>query len=316
MASDSLFQRPSGEPPRAAHWTAHGAARIVVLLALASAWGCRSPQLDARRAIEAAGGSVELEEGRIVRVDVTGLPHVAQLLASLPALDSVTELRAALTDLDDRALESVRSWPLRRLDVRGTDVTDAALPLINGFRELTWLSLADTRVSSLAALTDLNQLQELALPPAADDNELAWVARWPKLQILFASGTKVTGAGLRQLTPANVPLLSTLYLAELSLDDRDLLQLPVHDKLQRLVLRDNQLGDGAAAHVSRFRGLDYLDFSRTGLTDEGLRTLAELPLLYILDLDGSQVTSDGILEIREARPSLRVTHAMLAPPTT
>lgn len=135
-----------------------------------------------------------------------------------------------------------------------------------------------------------------------DDDFLAVLAEWPRLESLSVAGTgKVTGAFLGGLARAGVPL-RTLSLEATSVDDAGLrlaAQLPLEelDLTRARGFGDDGLRALQAIPTLRSLRLDCCD----PLTDEGLRSLAEFPALQRLYLRGSKT---WVKETRGARDHL------------
>lgn len=285
---------------------------LCLVLWLGCMAGC-APQNVVRARVLEAGGRVEWVNQQVVAIDLSRVSAAAKTLRSLPEIQTVRRLSLRHTSATADLVRALPAWPLERLDLGGTSLQEAP---VARFRQLEWLSLAETRVRDHSPLRHLGRLTTLALSPLADDAALSHAGSWPRLRTLYASGSRVRGGGLEALTPKSVPELRTLYLADTSLDDADLLRLPVHERLERIVLRNTLVGDRTAERLTRFPRLDYIDMSSTGLTDAGLMRLTDLQDLYVLDVDGSQVTPAGLEAFVAQRPDVRVAHRALTPPRT
>lgn len=272
--------------------------------------GCRSPQHEARDLIQKAGGTIRWKKSQVVGISLHDVDGVAALLAKLTEIDTVEELDLSRSSADDRAIAAIPSWPLRRLDLRATRITDACMLEIGKLRTLEVLSLTETRVSQLQELAALSQLVELGLPPQADDAALKIVANLSHLRTLFASKTRIAGPGLSHLTPDRLPELKSLYLSGTNLTDGSTAGLPVHPTLERVTFMDTAVGDATAQHLSSFPRIDYLSFASTRLSDAGLEHLRKLPLLYVLDVPGTQVTLEGVQRLEKMRPSMQIAHTL------
>ncbi len=76
------------------------------------------------------------------------------------------------------------------------------------------------------------------------------------------------------------------------------------DDVERLMLCDTDVKNEDLASLKGFQ-IEVLDLSRTGIGDEGLRVLAEIPSLKTLVLDGTRVTDTGIGYLA-CLPNLRI----------
>lgn len=125
--------------------------------------GRKRPSAEALAALEAAFVHVERREDGLVWVDFSAIAsqtddaRVAELVA--PVGEFVAELTLARSSIGAATLELVSKLPqLRRLDLRGTPIDDAALARLGAHPSLTELVAAQTRLTD-AALETL-----LALP--------------------------------------------------------------------------------------------------------------------------------------------------------
>ena len=284
---------------------------LALTVALAALQGCSNPQYSARRIIEEAGGQVVWEEGKVVQIHLDYAQSAADLLRRLPMIDTVHTLNLDGADITSADVDRLPDWPLETLSFRGTDITEVCLPKILSYHRLKSLVLSETGIETIDGLSQLRQLETIALPPAVGDASLAEVAKCSRLHTIYAAGTQIRGPGLSHLTPENLPNLKTLYLDRTPLAAGALTGLPFHEGLERVTLKMTDAGDEDASHLSTFPRLDFLDFSHSRLSDQGLRNLAELPLLYVLDLDGSKVTLEAMLDVAEQHPALRLTHRSL-----
>ena len=88
---------------------------------------------------------------------------------------------------------------LRALSLNdNTRVTDAGLKTIVKLKQLRWLSLGHTQVTSVKDLAGLENLENLFLPGTKiTDEGLNGLDGFKKLEGLFLSGTGVTDEGLK-----------------------------------------------------------------------------------------------------------------------
>jgi hypothetical protein len=185
--------------------------------------------------IEAAGGTLKRDGGRVTTVGLgkaTHLDTVLPLLAQFPDLEVLVLGNPALTDADvqrlrglpklrelslmgapihDEALEVMKTLPsLRVLNVIGTKVTDAGLAHLRGLT-FEYLGLKGTAITDdgLASLTGITDLEALNIADTSvTDAGLAHIGRITHLKGLNVSGTKITDAGLVHLKP--IPKLTKL----------------------------------------------------------------------------------------------------------
>jgi hypothetical protein len=110
------------------------------------------------------------------------------------------------TQVTDAALEHLKGLPqLKGLSLAGPLVTDASLTYLKGLPQLTWLSLERARVTDagLVHLKGLTKLRWLSLcGTKVTDAGLTHIKGLNQLQGLHLSGTKVTNAGVKELENA------------------------------------------------------------------------------------------------------------------
>ncbi|XP_032091097.1 F-box/LRR-repeat protein 14-like [Thamnophis elegans] len=204
-------------------------------------------------------------------------------LASHPALGCLT-LSGVQSVAGDRALELVSALPLSRLGLPSrhtvTDVGLAAVCRLSGLLELDLTDYIHITDEGLRALPGLGRLRRLSL-----------------------ANTRVTDEGLPHVRPLR--LLEELRLDRLPVSSAGVAHcLTGLPHLQVLSLAGTAVGDPVARlGLAECRRLLKLNLSDTRLTDQGLRLLAQLPLVQ-LNLEGSGVTAAGVAELLAACPTL------------
>jgi hypothetical protein len=133
-------------------------------------------------------------------------PSKAGVLARLPAPAAAFGLDLRGTDVTDAGLKELAGFKsLHALNLGGTDVTDAGLKELAGLQSLQTLSLGGTEVTDagLKELAGLQSLQALSLlQTKVTDAGLKELAGVKSLQRLSLGGTKVTDAGEKELRKA------------------------------------------------------------------------------------------------------------------
>jgi Leucine-rich repeat (LRR) protein len=271
--------------------------------------------------IEQAGGSVTIENGMAIAIDLrsswitdSDLPLLAQL-PDLKRLDlSLTRisdrgLRAlktapAIEDLNlyfaeqisDEGASVVRNWKhLKRLNLRGTKITDsmleflAAVPTIE-WLDIGWAQITDTGLDRLTALTHLRWLTMGG--NKLTDTALQFLRQMPQLEYLDIGGQQRTDSGLWSLlltdagvqAIASVTELRELRLSGTAVTSHGLALLEPLPKLERLSLQScKRLRDDAASTLAGFHHLQWLDVKDSGLTPEAVvRIRAVLPDCQVL----------------------------------
>lgn len=199
-------------------------------------------------------------------------------------------------------------------------------------------------VSQAAALPDNRDfiLEEIHLVnlPKLDETELAVCRDLSGLKKLYVSGTKLTAAGLAQITGchqvellaitgeqlqgdflplivAQFPALRQLYLADTELDGKQLNQLKKLPELRQLSLAGTPVQDEDLAPLEALPHLTWLSLDGTNITDAALPHLVRLKQLSVLSLDDQlvsqdqQMLPDELLPDQPARRRVQVTDAGL-----
>jgi hypothetical protein len=133
-------------------------------------------------------------------------------------------------------------------------------------------------VQGLSNLTG-QQRHRLGDPIRITDDDVAYLARFPRLQTLWLRETDITDAGVRHLRGLK-------HLREIHLDF-------------------TRSGDEAAETLAELEQLEILSLGFTRIGDKGLARLDRLPHLKTLDVRSTQVTEQGAASFRRP-PGLQV----------
>lgn len=174
---------------------------------------------------------------------------------------------------------------LRRIDLRGTEISGEALRALKVARPAAELLLDPLAVAGLAdwkplgaqaRLNDEFQLVALIVRhPQFADAQLPRLADHPQLEHLDLAGTGISHRGLAVLQ-----------------------ELPA---LKSLSLRSTAVSDAALESVQAVAGLEELDISRTAVSDRGLERLGSLSRLRRLAIGGPQITDAGMPALARLR---------------
>jgi internalin A len=306
--------------------------RSVFVLSLAAS---ALPAADSTDWISALGGKVRQDRGgSIVAVDLRGswvhdselielakLPHLEQLDLSHTRIsdEGMLYLRPApgITDLNlyyaeqitDQGMSAIKDWKhLKRLNLRGTRISDGTLEIVSHLTQLEALDVANTPVTDngLDFLMTLTNLKELSLGRRREsDNEVEVLRLLPTLTYLNLSGP--SGAERPDNTYRRAaesgPMRTDLVHAIAELKDLHVLKLGytnvTADGLQTLsALRQverlgleacTRIGDEAAAELANWKSLKYVDLQETKVTEKGVEALRRAkPGIAIL---GGRVTA-------------------------
>jgi Leucine Rich repeat len=224
------------------------------------------------REIQEIGGYVTFEDTRPSWMrSLTGEWIVAQLYGEESRFDSSSmKYVAAIPTVD-------------KLDLCGTDVTDAGLPQLRhltGLRELD-LSRLDITDAGIATLEPLNNMASLLLDRTrVTDEGLATVQKMKKLRFLSLADTLITDTGLERIC--------------------------VLSDLTNLDLSHTAVTDAGLVHIKKLKSLMRLELNGTQITDTGLAELAGLTNLRRLGLDETGITDDGITAFRKLNPNVLI----------
>jgi Leucine-rich repeat (LRR) protein len=281
--------------------------------------------------ISEAGGVVTRDsQGRIVAVDLRAgwasdsdlrelaqLPHLERLDLSLTRISDygLQELKPApgivelnlyyAEQITDEGMAAAKGWKkLKRLNLRGTKITDTTLEHIAGIATLESLDVGYAQVTDVGIdrLTALPNLRELTLGGnKLTDVGLQAIRQLPGLTYLDLSGMQRTDSGLWfvSLTELGIEALLPLReLRELRLDGlpasaRWLDKLKSLPKLERITLQGCKRTD-----------------------DNAMTVLASWPSLKSVDVKGTAVTEKGIATLRGAKPDVQIFHGPWEPPNT
>jgi hypothetical protein len=231
---------------------------------------------------------------RLVRVDLAHTRISDLGVRQLRALAALRELDLSWAELvgDEGVVALKELGSLRRLALRGTQVTSATLAGLAGLGDLEALDVAFARVTDegMPSLLRLRKLRALALGGnRITDAGLAALRGLPALEELDLAGRQRTDSGLWSVdlgeegarAIGSLRNLRALRVAGLPLHDDDVRALVATATLERLDLR------GCAA-----------------ITDGVVDALAKLPRLRLVGLAGTRVSEAGRARLRAALPAL------------
>jgi Leucine-rich repeat (LRR) protein len=193
--------------------------------------------------------------------------------------------------ITDQGLTAIKDWKhLRRLDVRGTRISDGTLEIVSHMTGLEALDIAHTEVTDLGLdhLIALVNLKELSVGRGRLSNlGLVALRMLPTLTYLDLSGARPTppdnpggrgaGSGIPEETLkaiAELKDLRVLYLGFSAITKDGLRTLGSLDKVEKLGLQGcSRVDDGALAELAKWKSLKYLDVQEAPVTEKGLAEL-------------------------------------------
>lgn len=276
--------------------------------------------------VERLGGKAETDaSGRIVAINLRGswvndadmieigrLPKLQRLdlshtrlsdegLLHLKGAPAITELNLFYSEwTTDQGLTAVRNWKhLRRINLRGTRISDGTLALLSKLPHLEALDVAHTQITDngLDHLITLTNLQELSLGRSRlSDGALEVLRMLPTLTYLDLGGARSAppdmgrrragGGSLSESTIQSLTELKELRTLKLGFSDINasgLARLRVLAKVEKL-------------------GLEFCP----GVDDSALPELEKWTSLRYVDLQETRVTAGAVEALRRARPALRI----------
>lgn len=279
-------------------------------------------------ALRSIGGTVELDEKH--QAQVISLAFLQSRLSDdqLAPIAGFTELkrlsleRTVVSDAGMKHLRLLKN--LESLNLNLTRITGKGLRVLKGFNKLKLLELSGPRItdSSLKQLPRLPGLEELRLRnTSVTDRGLKWVARFSGLKKLDLQGTQVTGSGLGQLSHLDletlnlghsqitmaglesIKKLTSLKKLDLTFDrlkDKSLSYLQGLTNLEQLTLNRNPGIKGPGLrHLKKMKQLRLLELLSARAGDRQLHILASLPNLETLDLQYTQTSNAGLLQLKD-----------------
>jgi Leucine-rich repeat (LRR) protein len=217
-------------------------------------------------------------------------------LRALKTAPNVEELNLYFDEkITDEGASVVKSWKhLKKLNLRGTKITDSTLEMLAGVPTLEWLDVGwaettDTGFDHLAALTNLKWLTMGG--NKLTDGALQFLRQMPQLEYLDIGGQQRTDSGLWSLLLSETGMQSIASVTEL----REL----------RLEGR-NVTGRGLELlkPLAKLERLDLQGCKR--LRDDAAGVLASMKQLKSLDLKDSSLSAESVAKIRAALPNCDV----------
>jgi hypothetical protein len=273
------------------------------------------------------GGKVKRDAaGAIVAVDLRGswINDVEMVdLARLPSLEQLDLSHTRITDegmlhlkaaprivdlnlyyaelVTDQGMTAIRDWKrLKRLNVRGTRISDGTLQIVSRMTGLEALDIANTQVTDngLDYLLTLTNLRELAIGRSRlSDNALAVLRMLPTLTYLDLSGARAAPPDLARRRGEGGSMPESMLRAIAELKELRALKLGYSNisgdglnilsrlaKVEKLGLEAcARIDDSAALGLAAWKGLKYVDLQDTGVTSQGVEALKKAkPGLVIL----------------------------------
>ena len=199
---------------------------------------------------------------------------------------------------------------IRRVNLRGKQVTDELLRAVGTLQNLEVLDLQNTATTDagMKHLADLNRLHVLRLElTQVTDEGLKSLQRLTNLQVLHLDKTPITDTGLKNLR--GLINLRVLHLNATKIGDRGLTHLEGLHHLKWLSLDNTLVGNGGLPVLKSMPNLNELDLECTRITPAGLDDLKAMRGLESLSLFGTRIHGREREELRSALPNCPQPHA-------
>ena len=257
--------------------------------------------------------------------------HLAALAEFDPSLrGQISELDMSRSQLTDQGTEYLSAFPnLEELKIDYSGITGGSTPLIGELRNLKHLSMAGTRIgeaglAGIAGLTDLEylnfgstaahdlsfehllgmkNLQVLAISDLRSLNgqglaELAKRGVLTNLRELHASNTQIGNYGLEGLK--HMPHLEVLILNSAGVNDIHTPLIGSRKELVRLSLERNKIGSDGVKPLAKLKNLELLNLAGCkSVKDEAFNYLKNLKNLKVLNVSGTGVTPGAVETLQE-----------------
>lgn len=213
----------------------------------------------------------------------------------LKSLPKVRDLNLFYAEwITDQGLTAIRDWKhLKRLNVRGTRISDGTLEIVSHIAGLEALDVAHTSVTDngLDYLITLVGLKELALGRGRLTNSSFEMLRMlPTLTHLDLSGARPAPPDMpgRSTARQTIPEASIRAMAELkdlrvlrlgysAITPGDLKILSALANVEKLGLEGcRRIDDSAMEELARWQNLKYLDVQDTAVTQKGVEKLRQV----------------------------------------
>lgn len=264
---------------------------------------------------------------------------VLSMLESLPGLQSLSLSGATVKDEDLAALAGLKS--LTTLDLTRTAIGDSGAASIGRLTALTDLKLTGTRITSagLRSLAPLRNLDRLILADTTiDDAAVPELKSLAALRYLVVSGTRISSDGFNALATTH-PDLEIIWdgpdaerqvarkLVEKGavvrvqalaaggepaapVEVRRTVDLPAgrFTVVEADLSGHSAIGDGDMKLVARLRNLTRLKLDGTSVTSAGLLSLRTLATLRKLELGALQINKTAAVQLAQALPDCEINH--------
>lgn len=236
---------------------------------------------------------------KLVRLDLSHTRITDDGLLHLQSQTQIQDLNLFYAEqITDQGMSAIKGWKdLRRLNLRGTRISDGTLAIVGGLTGLESLDIAYTDIteSGLDALVALTHLTEFSLGRSKlSDSQLEVLRLMNTLEYLDLGGPHPGPEGKRETAVS--PLPGTVPRAISTLKE-----------LRVLKLDHSGIGADGLRILASLDRVEKLALEGCGLVnDDALRELAQWKSLKYLDVQATKVTREGVAALEKARPGIVV----------
>ena len=227
---------------------------------------------------------------KLERLDLSHTRITDEGLLHLKPAKQITDLNLYYAEqVTDQGMAAIRDWKnLKRLNVRGTRVSDGTLAIVSGLTQLESLDIAYTQFTDngLDALVPLTKLKELSIGRSKLNNgALETLRLLPTLEYLDLGGPHPGPGGYRAKpgTPmpeqipraiADLRQVRVLRLSYTEINTEGLQALTKLEHVEKLSLAGcPHVDDRSMVQLARWKNLKYLDVQATPVTLQGVAAL-------------------------------------------
>ena len=234
-----------------------------------------------------------LDLAQLPKLEFVDLSHTRITDDGLLHLKSLRQIRDLnlyyAEQVTDQGMTAIRDWKnLKRLNVRGTRISDGTLAIVSGLAQIESLDIAYAPFTDngLDALVTLTQLKELSIGRSRlNKNALEVLRLLPTLEYLDLGGPHPGAGGLRDTTGtpmgedvpravSSLPALRVLKLGYSQIGAEGLEILGSLERVEKLALEGcSRVDDAAIAQLAKWKSLKYLDVQETKVTSQGVAAL-------------------------------------------
>src|SRR5688572_24851062 len=237
-----------------------------------------------------------------------------QGMLEIKNLRGIVELNLYFAEyVTDEGLSVIKNWKkLKRLDIRGTKISDTALEHISGITTLESLDAGSANVTDVGIerMTSLPNLKELTIGGnKITDSGLEPLRQMPGLTYLDLVGRQGTDSNVWVVSMSQVGLDAILTLKQLRELRLGCTGVGVGAEAVRVATVSNM--SISRSWIEKMKSLPKLERlklqSCSRVDDDAVAALAAIPSLQEVDLKGTSVTEKGVAALRAAKPNLQVT---------